>query len=484
MKLSTNGLTGTIPSTFGNLTSLTTMDLSGNHFEGEIPSTFGSLTALVNLALYSNKLAGPVPTSFVNLVNLSPSETAIGYNALYSADEALTTFLNSKDADWAATQTVAPTQVTAASLDNAIIMVSWLPIAYTNHTGGYKVYISETSGGPYTLAGQTVDKTVAALNVTGLTPGDRYYFVVTTQTDAHVSNTNAIESARSAEVTAVASTQVVHITGTITAGGSPLPNVLMSGLTDSPVTNASGVYTGAEAVGWSGTVTPVLAGYTFVPPSVTYTDVISNQTAQNYTATLSTYTISGTVTPARAGVVMNGLPGSPVTAADGTYTATVSYGFDGTATPTLAGYTFVPATRTYADVVANQTTQDYTASVLTYTLTYTAGANGSITGITPQTVAHGASGTEVTAVPNVGYHFVDWSDASTVNPRTDTNVTANLSVTANFAITTYTLTYTAGANGSITGTYASDGRPRRDPAPRSRRSPIPATTSSPGPTAS
>ena len=36
--------------------------------------------------------------------------------------------------------------------------------------------------------------------------------------------------------------------------------------------------------------------------------------------------------------------------------------------------------------------------------------------------------------------------------RTDMNVTANVSVTANFAINTYTLTYTAGANGTITGT--------------------------------
>ena len=48
-------------------------------------------------------------------------------------------------------------------------------------------------------------------------------------------------------------------------------------------------------------------------------------------------------------------------------------------------------------------------------------------------------------------------------PRTDTNVTANVSVTANFAINTYTLTYTAGANGTITGTspqtvnYGADG---------------------------
>ena len=87
-----------------------------------------------------------------------------------------------------------------------------------------------------------------------------------------------------------------------------------------------------------------------------------------------------------------------------------------------------------------------------YTLTYTAGPNGSISGTTPQTVTYGADGTAVTAVPNTGYHFVNWSDASPDNPRTDTNVMADVTVTANFAINTYTLTYTAGANGSISGT--------------------------------
>jgi len=87
----------------------------------------------------------------------------------------------------------------------------------------------------------------------------------------------------------------------------------------------------------------------------------------------------------------------------------------------------------------------------TYTLTYTAGANGTLSGTTPQTVNHGTSGSAVTAVPDTGYHFVDWSDGSTTNPRTDSNVTGNLSVTANFAINTYTLTYTAGANGSLSG---------------------------------
>ena len=45
-------------------------------------------------------------------------------------------------------------------------------------------------------------------------------------------------------------------------------------------------------------------------------------------------------------------------------------------------------------------------AINTYTLTYTAGANGTIIGTTPQTVNHGANGTAVTAVPDAGYHFV------------------------------------------------------------------------------
>ena len=90
-------------------------------------------------------------------------------------------------------------------------------------------------------------------------------------------------------------------------------------------------------------------------------------------------------------------------------------------------------------------------AINSYTLTYTASANGSISGTTPQTVNSGASGSPVTAVANAGYHFVSWSDGITTAARTDANVGANLSVTANFAINSYTLTYTAGANGTISG---------------------------------
>jgi hypothetical protein len=69
----------------------------------------------------------------------------------------------------------------------------------------------------------------------------------------------------------------------------------------------------------------------------------------------------------------------------------------------------------------------------TYTLTYTAGANGSITGVSPQTVSQGATGTVVSAVPFTGYQFMAWSDGSTFNPRIDADAQASINVVADFA---------------------------------------------------
>ncbi|NSW89292.1 MAG: InlB B-repeat-containing protein, partial [Firmicutes bacterium] len=43
--------------------------------------------------------------------------------------------------------------------------------------------------------------------------------------------------------------------------------------------------------------------------------------------------------------------------------------------------------------------------------------------------------------PDEGYHFVKWSDGLTTATRTDENVTGNITVTAEFAINTYTVTF-------------------------------------------
>lgn len=68
----------------------------------------------------------------------------------------------------------------------------------------------------------------------------------------------------------------------------------------------------------------------------------------------------------------------------------------------------------------------------TYTLTYETDGNGTIIGDATQTVVDGGNGTAVFANSNTGFTFDQWSDGSTDNPRTDTAVTGDLTVTANF----------------------------------------------------
>ena len=102
------------------------------------------------------------------------------------------------------------------------------------------------------------------------------------------------------------------------------------------------------------------------------------------------------------------------------------------------------------DSVHSQPTTTISA-VTCYTLTYSAGAGGSISGNSPQTVSSGGNGTLVTAVPTGHYHFVGWSDGVSTAGRTDTSVSSSINVSAIFAIDTFTLSYTADGNGSISG---------------------------------
>ncbi len=77
------------------------------------------------------------------------------------------------------------------------------------------------------------------------------------------------------------------------------------------------------------------------------------------------------------------------------------------------------------------------AAIATHTVTFVAGSGGSLTGSTTQTVGHGDDCTAVTAVPDAGYQFTGWTGdyTGTDNPLTITNVTADMNITANFAVT-------------------------------------------------
>ena len=72
------------------------------------------------------------------------------------------------------------------------------------------------------------------------------------------------------------------------------------------------------------------------------------------------------------------------------------------------------------------------ASSCSHTVEYIAGPGGSILGNASQEIPIGTTGTAVSALPNSGYRFVNWSDGSLQNPRTDANIVSDLVITANF----------------------------------------------------
>jgi len=219
--LADDDLTGGLPAWIGSLSQLRLLNVSGNSLAGPIPSQLGNVPALEQLYLWGNMFSGEIPTSLTNLVNLWDTETDIGYNALFTNDPSLQTFLDGKDPDWANTQTVAPTNVTATPLTNSSVRVAWDPIPYTGDDGHYGVYVSTTPGSGYSPAGTTPDKSTAFLDVTGLTPSTPYYFVVETVTEPHGQNDNQLVSEFSQE--AATATPAATVTVLSPNGGEDWP---------------------------------------------------------------------------------------------------------------------------------------------------------------------------------------------------------------------------------------------------------------------
>ena len=70
LDLRDNQLTGTIPSELGSLSSLQWLWLRGNRLTGEIPAELGSLSNLEGLDLLDNQLTGEIPKELGSLANL------------------------------------------------------------------------------------------------------------------------------------------------------------------------------------------------------------------------------------------------------------------------------------------------------------------------------------------------------------------------------------------------------------------------------
>lgn len=189
-------------------------------------------------------------------------------------------------------------------------------------------------------------------------------------------------------------------------------------------------------------------GYSY-PIAVRVMDSAGLSAMANTTLTITAVTITatagagGTISP--AGVVVTNYNASQTFAIApivGYHITGISV--DGVSQGVLTSYTF-------NNVVANHTISA-SFDINTYTITANAGANGTVSPAGTVTVNHGINQL-FTFIPDTGYHvaevIADGISVGTPATYSFNNVTGNHIISVSFAINTYTITATAGSNGSI-----------------------------------
>jgi len=170
------------------------------------------------------------------------------------------------------------------------------------------------------------------------------------------------------------------ISGTITAGGTPLPGAVVSlsgSANASTTTDVNGNYAFSGLCGGSYLIVPTITGQSFSPQIRSVSLNGANVTGQNFT--LNTYSISGTVRTA-GGAAIQGVTitlsgassATATTSANGTYTFAGLRNGSYTVTPSLAPYAFTPASRNVTVNYSNISGQNFTgAPPVTYSITGT-----------------------------------------------------------------------------------------------------------------
>lgn len=277
---------------------------------------------------------------------------------------------------------------------------------------------SSTSGGLWSpISGATTATYTTGATNSGQN-GNQYHCVATSGAET---------------VTSQAATLLVN-----TGASYTLTVNLGQGVTGTP--SASGPYAKAASVPYNFSA---LSGYSNLQVSLdgktapaTGTVVMDGNHALAATATVNSHKVTfvagsgGAITGTLIQTVADGQDATPVTAVPSAGKAFANW--------TGAGFTTSTTNPlTVAKVTQDETiTANFTNTPSTYTVTFTAGTGGTLSGSAVQSVTAGGDAQAVTAVPSTGMGFVNWTGAgftaSTTNPLTVTKVSQNLALTANF----------------------------------------------------
>jgi formylglycine-generating enzyme required for sulfatase activity len=351
----------------------------------------------------------------------------------------------------------APSGLSATAVSSGQINLAW--VDNSNNESSFVIERKTGVLGTYTHL-VTTSSNANAYSDTTLSASTNYYYRVR-------STNSAGYSGYAAEVNATTPADTVttySISGAITSGGSALTGVTvsLSGSGSQSATNdSSGNYTFSAVPAGSYTLTPSKTGYTFTPSTVSVT-VSANLTGQNFTASAvatSPTAPSGLTATAASSSQINlawvdnsnnetGFKIERKTGAGGTYAqigiaATNATSYNDTGLSALTNYYYhVRATNSVGDsgfsAEANATTA--AAAITTYIVTPSAGANGTLSPSTAQSVNSGSS-TSFSVTPNSGYSIASVSGCSgslSGNTYTTEAITGACTVTASFTLTPVT----------------------------------------------
>jgi hypothetical protein len=236
------------------------------------------------------------------------------------------------------------------------------------------------SGATVTLSGTSGVTTTAnssgAYSFTGLANGN--YTVTPSHTGYTFGPASKATIIASADVTGINFTATATPAPTFTISGTLSPTtggggatVMLSGASSASTTaNSAGAYSFSGLAAGSYAVTPSHSGFNFSPTTQSATITTANVTGINFAAAAqppSTFTISGTITPASGGsgatVLLSGAAGATTTTnSSGAYTFTGLANGNYTVSPSDSGFTFTPANKSVTVSGGNQTGVNFTAA--------------------------------------------------------------------------------------------------------------------------
>jgi hypothetical protein len=204
------------------------------------------------------------------------------------------------------------------------------------------------------------------------------------------------------------------VAGRVTSGTGGLAGVtvtLSGSKSGTAVTNAAGAYSFTVPAEGSYTVTSALKHYTFAPPSTTFANLGGDKTA-DFAATLDRHAVSGRVADKNSAGVQGATvtlagsqSGTATTDAQGNFSfANLPAGGNYTLTAARANYTFAPAGVAVSDLGADSTGNNFTGTLVDYTLAGRVTSGGSALAGVTVTLSGSKAGTATTDA-NGNYSF-------------------------------------------------------------------------------